>query len=67
MNTWEDNFRLILHNDSTILMLSIKHGFAVLHRKTTLGQGATKKTAEFLKMVPKSPVLSQHPCYFLHS
>lgn len=39
MNTWEDNFRLILHNDSTILMLSIKHGFAVLHRKSTLGGG----------------------------
>lgn len=43
MNTWEDNFRFILHNDSTILMLSIKHGFAVLHRKTTSGEQGNDK------------------------
>lgn len=62
MNTWRDKFRLKLHNDSNILMLSIKHGFALLHRKNTLG-GATIRTAEFLKTFPKSPVLLPYRCY----
>ena len=47
MNTLGDKFKLKLHNDN-ILMLSIKHGLALLLRKTTSG-GATIRTTEFLK------------------